>query len=309
MKNHAIIFMMLFTCIMYSQTKKNGTIYSEHPAIKVVENMQQALIKGDTLPLASYLTDDFKAFNGMANDPDNEGANKQNIINQSKWWKENFAYLSITRQGEAYPDVLEYKDSGIWVQTWDLLKGVHDKSGVKIDMPVHRLFVVDKDNKIKRMITYDDGWVWKELRERRNTRTNGTIFNQHENINKVLRMMSALEHGDADKAFSYFTEDARFTNLDMADGEFHTVAKEKEGFLGMLKSWTIESIDVRGYPDYLEYELDNAKVVQSWWTVRMARKSDGKKVKIPLMLTHRFNDDGMMTGETGYYTLQALSTK
>ena len=43
-----------------------------------------------------------------------------------------------------------------------------------------------KDNKIKRMITYDDGWVWKELRERRNTRTNGTIFNQHENINKVL---------------------------------------------------------------------------------------------------------------------------
>jgi hypothetical protein len=71
MKKHAIIFMMLFTCIMYSQTKKNGTIYSEHPAIKVVENMQQALIKGDTLPLASYLTDDFKAFNGMANDPDN----------------------------------------------------------------------------------------------------------------------------------------------------------------------------------------------------------------------------------------------
>ena len=121
--------------------------------------------------------------------------------------------------------------------------------------------------------------------------------------------MGALEHGDAEKAFGFFTEKARFTNLDMADGESHTVAEEKEGFLGMLKSWTIESIDVRGYPDYLEYELGNAKVVQSWWTVRMTRKSDGKKVKIPLMLTHRFNDDGMMTGETGYYTLQALSAK
>ena len=101
--------------------------------------------------------------------------------------------------------------------------------------------------------------------------------------------MAALENSDADKAFSFFTEDATFTNLDMADGESNTVAEEKEAFLGMLNDWTIESIDVRGYPDYLEYELGNAKVVQSWWTARMTRKSDGKKVKLPIMMTHDFN--------------------
>lgn len=309
MKKQVIIFMMLFSVVMYSQTKKNGTIYNEHSAIAVVEAMQQAFIKGDTVALASYLADDFKAFNGMNNNPDNEGATKQNLINQSKWWKNNFAYLSIARQGSAYPDVLEYKESGTWVQTWDYLRGVHDKSGVKMDMPIHRLYVINDDNKIKSMMTYDDGWVWKELRDSRDTRTNGIIYNHHDNINKVLRMMAALEHSDVNKAFSFFTENARFTNLDMAEGESNTLSQEKEGFSGMIKNWTIDRIDVRGYPDYLEYELGDSKVVQSWWTVRMTRKSDGKKVKLPMMLIHNFNDDGMITREAGYYTLQALSAK
>ena len=71
----------------------------------------------------------------------------------------------------------------------------------------------------------------------------------------------------------------------------------------MLKDWTIESIDVVGYPDYLEYEEGNSKIVQSWWNARMTRKSDSKKVKLPIMLVHRFNNDGMMTSETGYYTV------
>jgi len=310
MKNHVIIAMMMFSIIMFPQTKKNGTIYSEHPAIGVVEAMQQAFIKGDTIALASYVTDDFRAFNGTNNNPDAKGATKQSLINQSKWWHKNVVYTSIARQGQAYPDVLEYKESGTWVQTWDMLKGVHDETGVTLDMPIHRLFVVDKDNKIKTMITYNDGWVWRGFREsQQGTRTNGTIYNHHDNINKVLRMMAALANNDVDKGFSYFTDDATFTNLDMGDGESHTVAQEKEGFKNMLKDWTIDRIDVRGYPDYLEYELGGSKVVQSWWTARMTRKSDGKKVKLPIMLIHDFNDDGMITRESGYYTTATLMKK
>lgn len=302
------MFMMTFSVVMFAQKKeKNGTIFKEHPAIIAVEAMQQAFIKGDTVALASYLADDFRRYNGFNMDPDAEGSTKQNIINQSKWWSKNFAYLSIDRNGGAYPDALEYKDGGLWVQTWDILKGVHEQTGSKIDMPVHTLFLMDDNNKIKTMIQYEDGWVWKELRDRRSTRTNGTIYDQHDNINKVLRMMAALEHSDVDKAFSFFADNARFTNLDMADGESHTVAEEKAAFSGMLKEWSIDAIDVRGYPDYLEYELGNAKVVQSWWTARMTRKSDGKKVKVPIMLIHNFNDDGMMTREAGYYTMQALA--
>lgn len=308
MKNYIIMFMMTFSVVMFAQkTEKNGTIYKEHPAIVVVEAMQQAFIKGDTVALASYLADDFRRFNGFNMNPDNEGGTKQNIINQSKWWSKNFAYLSMDRNGGAYPDALEYKDGGLWVQTWDLLRGVHEETGTKIDMPVHTLYFMDDNNKIKTMIQYDDGWVWKELRDRRNTRTNGTLYDQHDNINKVLRMVAALEHSDVDKAFSYFTENARFSNLDMPFGETNTLSEEKEGFSNMIKNWTIDRIDVRGYPDYLEYELGNAKVVQSWWTVRMTRKSDKKKVTIPVMLIHNFNDDGMITREAGYYTLAALN--
>jgi hypothetical protein len=269
--------------------------------------MQQAFIKGDTIALASYLADDFRTMNGFNSNPDNKGGTKQNMINQSKWWNKNFAYLSIERSGGAYPDALEYKDGGLWVQTWDFLRGVHEETGTKIDMQLHRLFLIDDNNKIKTMINYGDGWVWKGLSERRSTRTNGTIYDQHENINKVLRMMGALEHGDVDKAFSFFTENARFTNLDMEDDEFHTVTEEKAAFLGMLNEWKIESIDVRGYPDYLEFDIRNSKVVQSRWTARMTRKSDGKKVKLPIMLMHQFNDDGMITRETGYYTTKVLA--
>lgn len=309
MKKQVMLVMMLFTVFMYSQKKKNGKIYSEHPAITVVEKMQQAFIKGDTTALKEYLHDDFKAFNGMNDNPESEGTSKQNFLNQSIFWVNNGSYLSIERTKGAYPDALEYDESGVWVQTWDYLRGVHNETGVKLDMPIHRLFKLDKDNKIVSMITYDDGTVFDELRSSFVARSNGTIYNHHDNINKVRRMMAALEHGDVDKAFSYYTEKARFTNLDMKEDEFNTLEEEIEGFKKMLESWTINSIDVNGYPDYLEYELGGGKLVQSWWTVRMTRKSDSKKVVLPLLLIHDFNDEGMIMREAGYYTLQALSAK
>jgi len=308
MKKNVIILLILVTGIMYSQKKKNGTIFIEHPAIDMVEAMQQADIAGDSTKVANYLADDFKSYSGTSINKDDKGDNKEDFLNWTVNRKKWVSYMSLTRHGEAYPDAIEYKDGKIWVQTWNYLKGVHNDTGVKIEMPVHNLYRLNDDNKIDMVINYNYP-IGKDIRAGFNPRTNGTLYNQHENINTVRKMMAALEHGDADKGFSYFTEEAKFTNLDMADGESATLAQEKEGFLGMLENWTIESIDVVGYPDYLEYELGNAKVVQSWWSARMTRKSDGKKVKLPLMMTHNFNDDGKITREAGYYTLQALAAK
>ena len=307
MKKSAIIFMMMFTVIMYSQKAKNGTIYNEHPAIDAVEAMMQARVAGDVDKVASYLTDDFRAFQGTSTNKDAKGTDKENFLKGTKNFKENFAYASIKRSPGAYPDALEYKDDddGLWVQTWDHFKAVHNKTGVKIDMPVHTLFTMTADNKIRRMFIYDNDLPWAELRRGYAPRTNGKLYDQHENINKVRRMVAALENGDVEKAFSYFTEDATFSNLDMPRNKTNTLAEEKEGFTKMLENWDIESIDVQGYPDYLEYER-SGKVVQSWWTFRAKRKSDGKKVDIPIMLTHDFNDDGMITNENGYYTTQAM---
>jgi ketosteroid isomerase-like protein len=311
MKKHAIIIVMLLTSIMYSQKKKNGTVYKEHPAITTVESMIQAYFAGDADKVATYLTDDFKSYNGTNINKNSKGRTKENFIGGVKWMNENMLYASFTRSPGTYPDAIEYKDDddGLWVQTWDRLKAIDKNTGVKIDMPVHRMYHLTSDNKIKTLINYNNALPWAERRRSFAPRTNGTIYNNHDNINTVRLMMGALENGDADTAFGYFTEKANFTNLDMADGESNTLAQEKEGFLGMLKDWTIQSIDVNGYPDYLEYELGNAKAVQSWWTARMTRKSDGKKIKLPLMMIHDFNDEGKITRESGYYTLQLLSAK
>ena len=307
MKKSVLIFAMMFTIIMYSQKKKNGTIYKEHPAIEVVEAMMQARVAGDADKVASYLTDDFKSFQGTSTNKDAKGTDKENFLKGVKRFKENFAYASLERSSGAYPDALEYKDDedGLWVQTWDHFKAVHNKTGVKVDMPIHSLYTLTDDNKIKTMITYDNDLPWAEMRRGYATRSNGTLYDQHENINKVRRMVAAIENGDVEKGFSYFTDDATFSNLDMPRGETNTLAEEKEGLKKMLENWTVESIDVRGYPDYLEYER-SGKVVQSWWTARMTRKSDGKKIELPLMFIHDFNDDGMIVNESGYYTTQAM---
>lgn len=306
MKRSVIIFVMMFTMIMYSQKKKNGTVYNEHPGIVAVEAMQQADMSGDAEKVATYLADNFKSYNGTDRNKDAEGTNKEDYLNWVKNRKDWVSYMSITRQNGAYPDAIKYDDDdGLWVQTWDYIRGIHNATGVKIDMPIHRLYYLNADGKIATMIDYSPN-VGREIRQSFASRTNGTIYDHHENINKVRRMMGALEHGDIEKAFSFFTDDATFSNLDMAPGESNSVSEEKEGFKRMLENWTIESIDVQGYPDYLEYELARAKVVQSWWNVRLTRKSDGKKIVLPLMLTHDFNDEGMITNENGYYTTAAM---
>ncbi len=38
-----------------------------------------------------------------------------------------------------------------------------------------------------------------------------------------------------------------------------------------------------GYPDYLEYDKDNAKVVQSWWTWSGKSKKTGETTTIPVV--------------------------
>lgn len=308
MKNYIVLFMMTFSVVMFAQKKKNGTIYKEHPAIKMVEEMQQAFVKGDTAKVASYLADDFRAFNGMNDDPDNEGMTKKQFVRSSMGWKNNADYLSISRYPGAYPDALEYtdEDNNLWVQTWDKITGVHSTTGVKLDMPLHRLFKINKDNKISSIITYDDGGVWAQMRDAFNTRKNGVLYDQHENINTVRKMVTSLEHGDVEKGFSYFTENATFTNLDMPRGESNSLEQEMEAFKKLNESWDILSIDMVGYPDYLEYERGNVKVVQSWWDFNLKRKSDNKKVSIPVMLINYFNDEGKMTRENGYYTASAL---
>lgn len=313
MKNLSLIAMMVFTIITYSQEKKNGTIYDEHPAITTVESMMQAFIDGDADKVASYLDDDFKSYNGSNPNKQAKGATKENFINQVKFWDSNLDYLSIERSPGAYPDALHYKKDNkedvVWVQTWEHIKGVHKETGVKIDMPYHRLFVVTKENKIVTMISYYDESVYDEIGNSFVNRTNGTIYNHHENINTVRKMVHAFENDDLETAYSFYTDDARFRNIEMPLGESITLEQSKEGDKKFKENFEITSIDVVGYPDYLNYELRDAKVVQSWWNVYLTRKSDNKKIVIPIMFIHDFNDEGKITFESAYFSSKLLEQK
>jgi len=310
MRKIVLITIMFLTVFAYSQKKKNGTIYKEHPAIDVVEAMLKAFVEGDEAKVAGFLADDFKSFNGSETNKEAKGGTKDNFLNQVKFWKENISYLSIERSKGAYPDALEYSDGTfddvVWVQTWEQVKGVHNKTGVKLDMPFHRLFIVNKNNKIITMINYLDESVYDEIGQSFDDRKNGTIYNHHEYINKVRRLIHAFENKDLETAYSFYDEKARFSNINMPIGEFQTLEEAKAGDKKFFEKYDITSIDVRGYPDYLNYELRNAKVVQSWWNVRLTRKSDKKELIVPIMYIHDFNDDGMITSESAYFSEKLL---
>jgi hypothetical protein len=305
MKKIVIMALMISTIMTYSQKKKNGTIFNEHPAITVVESMMEAFVVGDTAKVASYLDENFKDFNGNSTNKEDKGSSKKDFINQVQFWKDNVNYLSYTRSPGAYPDAIQYLDDNnkhvIWVQTWNHFKGVHKKTGVKIDMPVHNLYVVNKNNKIITNINYYNQRPYDEIRRSFVERKNGTIYNHHEYINKVRRMIHAFENNDDELTYSFFDENARIRNINMPLGKWQSLEESKAGDKKFKDKFDINSIDVRGYPDYLNYGLGNAKVVQSWWNVHLIKKSNNKKILVPIMFVHTFNEKGKIIDEMAYF--------
>lgn len=307
-----IILIALVLCVSQgiAQKKKNGTIYLEHPAIDMVNDMLAAMVAGDHEKVASYLAEDFRSFNGSSRNPDAKGRDKEWFVNSVKWMKDNLSYLSLEPSPGAYPDALEYKDGDVWVQTWNQFKGMHNETGVKLNSPFHRMVKFNADNKISMIINYSNDRVWLEVNRSYGKRTNGTLYNHHDYINSVRIMMNAFENKDMDKAYSFFHEDARFNSLESPVGETWSLEQVKERNKQMMEAYDVTSIDVVGYPDALEYEIGGGGItVQSWWNFRMTRKSDGKKFVLPAMYTHDFDDDGKIVRSNAYVSTKVLDAK
>jgi ketosteroid isomerase-like protein len=163
-----------------------------------------------------------------------------------------------------------------------------------------------KDGLIDMSISYHNEAIYREIGESFEDRKNGTLYNHHDNINSVRRMMHAFEFGDMEKAYSFFDEKARFRNIEMPRDESMTMEESKANLKEMLEKFEINSIDVVGYPDYLEYDLRNGRVVQSWWNIRLTRKSDKKKIVMPAMYIHDFNEEGKITNSSAYISSKWL---
>lgn len=301
-----ILVALLFTVIIsYSQKKSNGTVYINHPAIDVVNEYTKTVVSGELNKLDAFLADDFRAFNSAADNQYSKGQDKTAFLKRIKSWRESIDYFSIKAAKGAYPDAIEYNDDDqkdvVWVQTWDEVKGVHKKTGVKVDMNLHRSFIINKANKIKTIFIYDNPRVFDEIDESYSERTNGTIYNRHQNINNVKNMLFAFEHKDLNKSYSYFADGALFTDINSAENKPITLGEQKAVDKKVMDSFDIVALEVIGYPDYMHYELSDSGVVLSWWTWRMIRKSDKKEISLPIHYQHDIDKSGKITSEMAYY--------
>ena len=309
MKNVILTTLLLFVAMGYSQKKKNGTIFLEHPAIETVNEMLAAWMTGDDIKVATFLADDFKSYYGSNTNKDRKGQNKEDFLKQVKSTTDNLSYISLKPSKGATPDALEYKDGDVWVQTWNHMKAMHNKTGVKMDMPFHRLFKLNDDGKIATLINYYENRIFWEIGRSYADRQNGVLYDHHDNINTVRKAMGAFENGDFETAYSFFDEDCRFNSLESPDGKSMSLDEVKERNKKMWETYEFNSIDVVGYPDYLEYDLRDGRTVQSWWKFRMTRKSDGKKFVLPALYLHDFDDEGKITRSNAYISTKALDAK
>lgn len=310
MKKLTLVVLLFTMSISYAQKKSNGTVYINHPAIDVVDAYTKTVNSGNLDKLDAFFADDFKAYNSTTDNQYSKGTDKTAFVKRIKSWRENIDYFAITPANGAYPDAIEYKDDAqkdvVWVQCWDEVKGVHKKTGVKINMNLHRLFVINKANKIKTIFVYDNPQVNDEINESYTERTNGTIYNHHQNINNVKNMLFAFENKDLNKSYSYFTNDAVFSDINNMDKKSISFDEQKAIDKKVMDAYDFVGLEVVGYPDYMHYEIGNSGVVYSWWTWHVIRKSDKKEIALPVHYQHNMNKEGKITREMAYYNAALL---
>ena len=63
MKNYLLLIFALVLSFSFSQKKKNGTMYIEHPAIDVVEKFYKAVSSNNLEALDELICENFKGVN------------------------------------------------------------------------------------------------------------------------------------------------------------------------------------------------------------------------------------------------------
>ena len=280
---------------LFAQKKKNGTIYIEHPAIDVVNQMYEAVNTKDSLKLASLIADDFKGYSGDEMNKDAEATTKEEFLQNVSAWQTYNRYFTINQSDNGYPDAVEYKDetfsSVTWVYAWEKMTGVGGTTGVKFSQPRHVQYGVTDKNQIVFARIYQNQVPFTESWRSQRELKDGQIYSHHPNINTVRKALHAIEFNDMDAYYEAFTDTAQFDGL-FNDWDNDPLNKEDFKALQMdfLASYTVNSFDC-AWIKY--YEFDSQRdYVQSWWRVSLTRKSDKKVTVIPVMFNHRFNDEG-----------------
>ena len=288
------LLLVASTVLVFAQKKKNGSIYINHPAIEVVNQMYDAVNSNDIESLKNLIADNYKGILGDGMNKDQEPETKEEFIENIDAWNTKNRYFSLKSSSNAYPDAIEYSDDDFkdvtWVLAWETITGVGGMTGVKFTHSRHTQYGVNSENKISFVRTYMNQNPFMESWKSRSNLSDGKIYSNHPNINTVRKSIHALQYGNMDHFFEAFDETAKFDGLfsdwgseDLSMEEFKLIQTD------FLNNYTVESLDNK-WIKY--YEFDSQKgLVQSWWRLTVVRKSDNKTITIPVMLNHRFNDE------------------
>ncbi len=127
---------------------------------------------------------------------------------------------------------------------------------------------------------------------------NGTIYIKHASIDALNKSQQAYLDKDQAAMKAIYSDTARW----WASGLPKPVP-----IADAMKMWLsdfdhFDSITQKpvGYPDYLHYKDEDAKVVQSWWLLSGKSKKTGKVVKVRMVMFDDFNKDGKIVMEQVY---------
>ncbi|MET7259596.1 hypothetical protein [Dyadobacter fermentans] len=154
-----LLFSITLTGVMPSFGQKASEIIGmEHPAIAVVNNFLVAAISGDPERIASYLTDDFMFYHGTSAAQYDLGIGKSRFVRLVYCHQQASGCLTIEPFPNLYPERVQYledyRNQEVWVQTWNVPRGVNRVTGAKLSAPSPRLYKISKGNKIKVIINY-----------------------------------------------------------------------------------------------------------------------------------------------------------
>ena len=306
MKKIIILTLLLIPISSLAKKNNNGKVYDKHPAIDKVNKFTSAWISGDTETLKSLTGNDFKMGSSMNSNPNYKGGDINNLVGQSRWMSNNFVNISLKDRGQAYSDAIEYKRSGLFVQTFQEFIAWDKNNGFKIKTPFNATFVFDKKGeKIVRFWWSDNQAVWQKWNLSRQTIKNGTIYKDHPYIGKVRQIWFNLAMGNIDQVWKDFSPNARIYDLNLMDKDYNNLTDHQNYVGEVFSKYDFISIDEVGYPDYIDYEGDGGTVL-AWYNMIVKNKKTKKNITLKFHSQHDFNEEGIIVTEYLYYNANLL---
>tara|TARA_B100000902_G_scaffold11910_1_gene14504 strand:+ start:533 stop:1453 length:921 start_codon:yes stop_codon:yes gene_type:complete len=299
MKKLLLVFTMIFSVAVFSQKESNGKLYIEHPAIKIVNQFNEAYTSGDLDKLKELVTENFQ----VRTLKDRKSNDINWILGTSNYLSKNIVDLEIKHYGGSYPDVLEYKQDGIVdVKTYEWLTGYDKNTGLDINMPRYATYRMNaKGDKVAGLWINDDETLWQKNWDAYETTENGVIYKDHPLVSKVRLLYQSYKTGDVEKIKANYTENTIFYDVMNSEiDEFKTLEEEFTQFDEYMEVFEIVNIRESGFPDVLDYSGDGAVVI-SWADFTFKNKKSGNTKTISQHIQHWFNEEGEIVREDYYF--------